>query len=157
MTSDNVPADIRIDLKSDTKHLASIRGLILSLTQTCGFDVVESGHIALAVDESLANIIRHGYQHRNDQPINISIWLLKEDQPGIKIVIEDEATQIEPDEICGRDLDDIKPGGLGVHIIKDVMDECTFAKRECEGMRVTLLKHLKPKTLDCTENTNTPR
>ena len=157
MTADDAPAAIQIDLTSDTKYLASIRGLILSLTQTCGFDVVESGHIALAVDETLANIIRHGYQLRNDQPIKISIWLLEGVQPGIKIVIEDEAMQIDPDEICGRDLDDIKPGGLGVHIIRDVMDECTFSKRACKGMRVTLLKHLKPKTLDCTENTNTPR
>ncbi len=149
--------DIRVHLTSNPKYLASVRGMILSLTQTIGFDVVESGHIALAVDETLTNIIRHGYGLEAGNPINLSIWLVQGEEKGIRIVIEDEARQIEPDDICGRDLEDIKPGGLGVHIIKDVMDECTFEKRDDMGMRVTLMKHLRPKKIDCTENSNTPR
>ena len=157
MTSISSPPDIQIDLTSNPKYLASVRGMILALTQTAGFDVVESGHIALAVDETLANIIRHGYQLQTDKPIHVSIWLLEDEEEGVKIVIEDEAVQIDPEDISGRDLDDIKPGGLGVHIINDVMDECTFEKRDDIGMRVTLMKHLKQKTLDCTQNTNQPR
>jgi len=157
MTPGPCPPDIQIDLKSNPRYLASVRGMILSLTQTAGFDVVESGHIALAVDETLANIIRHGYQLQDDKPIKIFIWLLEDENAGIRIMIEDEAIQIDPDEICGRDLEDIKPGGLGVHIINDVMDECTFEKRDEIGMRVTLMKHLKQKTIDCTQNTNPPR
>lgn len=157
MTALSARPDVQIDLTSNPKYLASVRGMILSLTQTAGFDVVESGHIALAVDETLANIIRHGYQLQTDKPISVSIWLLQDEEAGVKIVIEDEAVQIEPETIIGRDLDDIKPGGLGVHIINDVMCECTFEKRKTKGMRVTLKKHLKPKTNDCTENTNSPR
>jgi anti-sigma regulatory factor (Ser/Thr protein kinase) len=155
----SVPAspDVKIHLKSNPNYLPTVRGMTLSLTQTLGFDMVESGHIALAVDETLANIIRHGYQLQDDKPIDVSIWLIQEEPKGIRIVIEDEAKQIEPAEICGRDLEDIKPGGLGVHIINDVMDECTFEKRDGTGMRVTLMKHLTSKKIDCTENSNTPR
>ena len=144
MTAPSRSPDVQIDLRSDPKYLASVRGMILALTQTVGFDVVESGHIALAVDETLANIIRHGYQLQTDKPIHVSIWLLGEEEAGVRIVIEDEAVQIDPEAISGRDLDDIKPGGLGVHIINDVMSECTFEKRETKGMRVTLKKYLKP-------------
>ena len=157
MTPISSPPDVQIDLTSNPKYLASVRGMILALTQTAGFDVVESGHIALAVDETLANIIRHGYQLQTDKPIHVSIWLLEDEETGVKIVIEDEAVQIDPEDISGRDLDDIKPGGLGVHIINDVMCECTFEKRKTKGMRVTLKKYLKPKTKDRTENTTSSR
>ena len=157
MSCEPTPADIQLHLKSKPKYLAAVRRMILSLTQTLGFGVVESGHIALAVDETLANIIRHGYELQDDKPIDVSIWLFQKETKGIRIVIEDEAKQIDPEDIRGRDLEDIKPGGLGVHIITDVMDECTFEKRDDMGMRVTLMKHLKSKKIDCTENSNTPR
>jgi len=157
MTSPSSAPDIQLHLTSNPKYLASVRGMILSLSETVGFDVVDSGHIALAVDETLANIIRHGYELRENEPIHVAIWLLKDETPGIRIVIEDEARQVEPEDICGRDLEDIKPGGLGVHIINDVMCESSIEKRESKGMRVTLLKHLKNKNVDCTENSNTTR
>ena len=57
--------------------------------------------------------------------------------------IEDEAKQIDPDSICGRDLDDVKPGGLGVHIIKEVMDVAEYQQRDPVGMRLTMVKQLQ--------------
>ncbi len=64
--------------------------------------------------------------------------------PGIEIVIEDDAMQVDPDTIRSRDLDDIRPGGLGVHIIREIMDEVSYARRDRRGMRLTLVKHLHP-------------
>ncbi|MEO1513215.1 MAG: ATP-binding protein, partial [Planctomycetota bacterium] len=89
---------------------------------------------------------RHGYERAEDRPIWLSLWPLGEPSvgsaEGIRIVIEDEAKQVNPDDMVGRELDDIRPGGLGVHIMREVMDSVEFAKRDGAGMRVEMTKTL---------------
>ena len=58
-------------------------------------------------------------------------------------MIEDLASQVDPADIQSRDLDDIRPGGLGVHIIREVMDEVTWERRSPKGMRLTMIKRLQ--------------
>ena len=134
---------IRVELLSNPIYLCGARELVGSVAKRLGFDDLDCSKIALAVDEALCNIIRHGYQRRTDRPIWISIWPVENGggkPAGIKIVIEDEAKQVEPVTMQGRELTDIRPGGLGVHIIREVMDEATYERREGVGMRLTLLK-----------------
>ncbi len=134
---------IRVELLSNPIYLSGARELVGSVSRRLGFDDLQCSKIALAVDEALCNIIRHGYNRQPDKPIWISIWPdVTEPQPlGIRLVIEDEARQVDPSTLKGRALDDIRPGGLGVHIIREVMDEVTFAKRNGKGMRLTMVKH----------------
>jgi anti-sigma regulatory factor (Ser/Thr protein kinase) len=152
--SESKPA-VEIRLLSDPTYLAGARELVLGLTRRLGFKQDESGRIALAVDEALANVINHGYERQLDKPIWISIWShASPGVPGLRIVVEDEAKQIDPDAICGRDLDDVKPGGLGVHIIKEVMDSVVYERREKVGMRLIMTKALTPNSTNAPEHAN---
>jgi anti-sigma regulatory factor (Ser/Thr protein kinase) len=112
------------------------------VAQRLGFGDADRAQIALAVDEALCNIIRHGYDRRTDCPIWINLWPIGDNGSvrGLRIVIEDEARQVDPTTIKGRDLEDIRPGGLGVHIIREVMDEAVYERRDGGGMRLTLVK-----------------
>ena len=139
----DTPPAIHMRLMSQPRLLASVRSMIVALAERIGFGEVESGHVALAVDEALANIIRHGYEQRENETIEMNVWVLTSPKPGIRIIIEDEAPQIEPHEIKGRDLENVQPGGLGVHIMREVMDTCAFEKRENKGMRVIMEKRLE--------------
>ena len=139
----NDSADIHMRLRSQPRLLSSVRSMLIALTERIGFGEIDSGHVALAVDEALANIIRHGYEQRENEKIEMMVWILTEPRPGIRIIIEDEAPQIEPDSIKGRDLDNVQPGGLGVHIMREVMTTCEFEKREHKGMRVIMEKLLE--------------
>ncbi len=152
------PPHIRVEMLSCPRFLAGAREMVASLSRRLGFDEIAACQIALAVDEALANVIRHGYERREDQPIWMSIWQLDGAPPatpasqptpagsgeGLVIVIEDQGRQTEPEAIKGRDLEDIRPGGLGVHIIREVMDEVVYEKRNGGGMRLTLVKRLEP-------------
>jgi len=135
---------IRIELMSNPVYLAGVRDLVSVVAQRLGFGDADRAQIALAVDEALCNIIRHGYDRRTDCPIWLSMWPISENGSvrGLRIMIEDEAKQVDPTRIKGRDLEDIKPGGLGVHIIREVMDEAVYEKRDggVGGMRLTLVK-----------------
>ncbi len=132
---------VRIQMRSDPRLLAGVRELVAAVAHRLGFDQLTSSQIALAVDEALANVICHGYERCCHKPIWISIDELK-DQPehAIRIVIEDEARTVDADCIRSRDLDDVRPGGLGVHIIHEIMDTVQYEPREPAGMRLTLIR-----------------
>lgn len=142
---------VRLNMLSNPLYLGGARELVTAVARGYGFSPVASAQVALAVDEALCNVIRHGYDRRDDQPIILSIWPASDPSPGIRITIEDEARQIDPDKIKGRDLADIRPGGLGVHIIREVMDDVRYEKRPGAGMRLSLLKLLNGKVFgsDC--------
>lgn len=145
MTAGAGPArpHIRVELLSNPIYLSGARELVGTVAKRLGFDDLDCSKIALAVDEALCNVIRHGYARALDRPIWISIWPVEGEggAEGIRIAIEDEARQVDPSAMQGRSLTDIRPGGLGVHIIREVMDEAVYEKREGGvGMRLTLVK-----------------
>jgi len=140
--------DVLVRLTSHPRYLSGVRELVTAVSRRLGFNERHGCQIALAVDEALANVIRHGYMNRTDRPIWLSIWPLGEDaapDAGVRIMIEDEARQVDPSDIRGRELEQIRPGGLGVHIIHEVMDLAVYEKREGKGMRLVMEKRLPVK------------
>ena len=135
--------EVQVRMISQPRFLAAVRALVGTMAQRLGFNEMQCGQISLAVDEALCNVITHGYDKRPDGQLWINLWALEGTPTGLKIVIEDLAAQVDPDAIQPRDLDDIRPGGLGVHIIREVMDEVTWERRSPKGMRLTMIKRLQ--------------
>lgn len=144
--------EVVIQIVSNPLYLSGTRELVSGVSRRLGFAEEACSQIALAVDEALANVIRHGYSKESNKPIWISLFPTP--CPGmsgpmgdscqcqsLKIVIEDEARQVDPAVIKSRDLEEIRPGGLGVHIIRTVMDHVQYEKRESTGMRLTMIKN----------------
>jgi len=147
---------LRLQMLSNPLYLSGARDLVSSVAKRLGFADAACGQIALAVDEALCNVMRHGYDRREDAPIWISVTPFCDALgEAIRIVIEDEARQVDPSIIKSRDLENIRPGGLGVHIIKEVMDEAKYEKRERIGMRLTLIKHKAPKPVQNDQQSTT--
>ncbi|UCD76807.1 MAG: ATP-binding protein [Phycisphaerales bacterium] len=132
--------DVRLEMFSQPKLLSGARAMISNIAQRLGFNEIECGQISLAVDEALCNIINHGYSKREDGRIWLSVWALSTCPPHIRVVIEDLAQQVDVSEIEPRDLDVIRPGGLGVHLMRQIMDEVCYEKRPAGGMRLTMSK-----------------
>ena len=136
----DVHPQIKIELHSNPSLLPAVRGLIVGLGERYGFSDHETAHVALAVDEALANVIRHGYDSDTKKTIWLTCTIDSGPPPRLIIEIEDEGKQIDPEFIKGRPLDEIRPGGLGVHIMREVMDRCEFSTRAQSGMRLILEK-----------------
>lgn len=141
---------IRVEMRSNPLYLSGAREMVSAVARRLGFADDACGQIALAVDEALCNVIRHGYQRDPNRPIWLSLYPIHDASANpsigegpttaLKIVIEDEAVQVDPAVIKSRDLEEVRPGGLGVHIIKTVMDEAVYERRERAGMRLTMIK-----------------
>ncbi len=138
-------AHLRLEMFSQPRFLAGVRALVGCVAQRLGFNEIQCGQISLAVDEALCNVITHGYDRQPDGRVWVNIFALDEGPAGLKVVIEDLARQVDPADIKPRDLDDIRPGGLGVHIIRQVMDDVRYERRDGpRGMRLTMVKNLRP-------------
>lgn len=139
-TSEEREPDVRLEMFSQARFLSGARAMISNIAQRLGFNEIECGQISLAVDEALCNIINHGYGKRRDGRIWVDVWAIDTQPPHIKVVIEDLARQVDISQIEPRDLDIVRPGGLGVHLMRQIMDEVHYTKREGGGMRLTMSK-----------------
>lgn len=151
---------VKFEMLSQPRFLAAARAMVSNLAQRLGFNEMCCGQISLAVDEALCNVINHGYDRQPDGRIWISVWAVESppaSAPGIRIVIEDRARQVDPEAIRSRDLDDIRPGGLGVFIIRETMDEVVYERREGGGMRLTMRKSVPADGATCNNSTKQPR
>jgi sigma-B regulation protein RsbU (phosphoserine phosphatase) len=86
----------------------------------CADGIVDD--LVLAVDEACQNIIRHAYRG-DDGDIVVQLGC----EAGHLVVrLIDFAPPVDVAAICPRSLDDVRPGGLGTHFIRTVMDEVAF-------------------------------
>ncbi len=141
MTDQNT---VELSITSATQSLPVVRSAVEQMAAERGFDDADAHGLVLAIDEALANVIKHGYQGRPDQPIAITLTPVtsKDHRPGIAVEVRDKGRQVDPKTIRGRKLDDIRPGGLGVHIIKTVMDECDYSCPPEGGMALRMVKYV---------------
>lgn len=152
---------IKLQMLSNPLFLSGAREMVYQFASRCGFADEACGQMALAVDEAICNVIRHGYQKMPDRPIWITLEFVggvatpetqhQNPTKALRITIEDDAKQVDPNTIKSRDLEEIRPGGLGVHIITEVMDEVRWEKRTDRptGMRLTMLKKRAVPPSDC--------
>jgi len=114
-------ATVRIRARAD--ELKGLRDTVRETVVTQGVESRLAECLVLAVDEACVNIIRHAYGGEDAGEIVLDIH----NNQGVLIFrLTDFAPPVDKQRICSRDLDDIRPGGLGVHLIAEVMDEVEF-------------------------------
>ena len=82
--------------------------------------------IILAIGEASMNIIQHAYKGGNDtKKIKVDLKLIEK-----TLIIEffDEGIKVDPSKVKPRKLEEIRPGGLGTHFIKMVMDDIQWGQ-----------------------------
>lgn len=137
---------LKMELLSNPETLCAVRGALGQLAEKLGFPEAECRAIVLAVDEALTNIIRHAYNGAADKPIEAYFRRVQDSRNGapseaLEIVLEDRGVTVEGAKLCGRALEDVKPGGLGLHFINESMDKVEF-RRKIGRNQVRLVKFL---------------
>ena len=112
-----------LTVASDPKHLRTVRALACAAAHSAGFDRTDANSVCLAVDEACTNVIRHAYLGDPTRRIEIRFRIRSE---RIDVTVRDWGRKVDPSAIQPRDLADVRPGGLGVHFIREIMDEVTY-------------------------------
>jgi len=130
-------------VKSATDNLAKIREFTKSAAIECGFSEEVIGKIILAVDEACTNIIKHAYKFSPEGIISIKI---KFDNNKLSISITDEGLQFDPNRIPEPNLKQYyqqkRVGGLGMFLMKKLMDEVRYSTPSENKNQVVLIKYL---------------
>jgi serine/threonine-protein kinase RsbW len=131
---------VKITVPSHPKYLGVVRDVAARICSACRLDEKEIENVKLAVDEACANVIKHAY--RGDAGREIVVQFIA-GPDRVEVVIEDDGITADPGAIKGRSLDEVRPGGLGVHFIRRTFDIVEFNAGKKNGNRLRLVKYLK--------------
>lgn len=144
-------AGIRLVFPSHTSQLELIRLVTREVVESYmpGFSEFDLDDIGLAIDEACTNVIAHSYLEEQGQGVIKVEYALEKDK--IKIVIIDQGHKgqtFNPDELSPVDKEEylktLSRGGLGVHIIKKIMDEVEYTVSPGVQNRLTMTKYTNP-------------
>jgi sigma-B regulation protein RsbU (phosphoserine phosphatase) len=92
------------------------------------------------VDEACANIIKHTYKGDQSQTIDI---FCGGGEGKLDFVLRDCGPRVDVKSIHPRDINEIRPGGLGTHFIRSIMDEVDYGFEEGRGNVLRMVKRLR--------------
>jgi len=125
-------------MPSDPRFLSVIRAAVSELTSVSGLSDTDARRIVLALDEALANIIRHAYKSRHDQTIRLEC---ETSADRLEFTLFDQGESCDQAKIRSLPLNADSLSGRGTHIIRLIMDE-VFYEQVPGGNRLKLIKHL---------------
>jgi serine/threonine-protein kinase RsbW len=128
---------------SRTDNLLVIREFVSEEARAFGFSDEDAANIILAVDEACTNIIKHAYQYATDKEIEVTV--LRKNR-SFEIRIFDNGRSFDPSTIRQPDLKEHighrKRGGLGVYLMKKLMDKVEYDFHKGKRNEVRLIKNL---------------
>jgi serine/threonine-protein kinase RsbW len=132
-----------IHIESRTERLITVREFVSSAARQFGFAEEEVSKIALAVDEACTNVIKHAYKFDPSKDIAITV---RRGDGKFEVAITDQGCQFNPSDIHTPDMKEYlshyRRGGLGVYLMKSLMDSVEYAIVPGQTNEVRLTKYL---------------
>ena len=138
----NRTGELRV--KSKTENLSEIRDFVCGNARAAGILEATVENIILAVDEACTNIIKHAYKLSPEGEIIIKI---NYDDEKFTVTIIDYGKSFEPDRVPLPDLQkyyrEHRVGGLGMYLMKSLMDNVEYISVPGEYNQVLLSKNIR--------------
>jgi serine/threonine-protein kinase RsbW len=130
-------------VKSTTENLAVIRAFVEEKASQSGIDKSVIEKIVLAVDEASTNIIKHAYNYDASTEFVVRVLISKEE---FKVLLTDHGKSFDPNQITDPDmptyLKQRRVGGLGLHLMRHLMDKVEYQKLAGDGNQLILTKKI---------------
>ena len=129
----------KLEFTSHTANLALMRNFLRKFLSRHPFSEKQRTLMVLGVDEACTNVIRHAYDLRDDQPIALSVEALS---TCVRMRLRDYGEQTPADQMRGRAHNQVQPGGLGLHLIRNAFDKVDYILKP-RGTELVLTKNLE--------------
>jgi serine/threonine-protein kinase RsbW len=135
-------------VESRTENLEYARRFVADLARDAGFGSEDVSKIELAVDEACTNIIKHAYKYDPTRSISISVTLspANAERPKFVVLIQDSGMSFDASRYHDPDMREYfrryRVGGLGIMLMKKLMDEVVYTIEPGRPNEVTLVKYL---------------
>jgi serine/threonine-protein kinase RsbW len=128
----------KVEFSSHTANLALLRKCVRDFLNGYPFSEKERMLMVLGVDEACTNVIRYAYRLREDQLISLRMEGLRK---CVRMRLRDYGEKALPQQLKGRSHHLIKPGGLGLHLIRNAFDHVDYVQKR-RGTELVLTKNL---------------
>ena len=126
-----------LSIPSELRLLPMARRFVESVCQAGGLDQAATNAIVLAVNEATGNVIRHAHRDRPSTPLDIECRLLPD---GIEVSIIDQGPAFDLNAVPHLDPGEVRVGGRGVFLTRQLMDELTSVPRPEGGNILRMVK-----------------
>jgi len=99
--------------------------MVRELGEVGGLSDEDSSAVILAVDEALANVMRHAYKGSHEHQIEFNCDI---DGEQLEFRLLDKGEAPDVDRICGKPMDEFSLSGRGTHLIREIMDEVRYSQ-----------------------------
>ncbi len=110
-------------LPSHPRYLSVVRAAVGELGSVSGLPAEECRAIVLAVDEALANVIRHAYRGDFGREMEVNCRAFAD---HLEFTLLDQGEPPDPARLAPHPLDDVALSGRGTHIIRSIMDDVSY-------------------------------
>ena len=137
-----------LQIQSRTELLADMRTFVSDAARAFGFSEGEVGKIELAIDEACTNIIKHAYKYNPDGIIEIRLSVQSVGKTNRKFIVEilDSGISFDSSKYSAPDMTEyfrkLRHGGLGIVLMKKLMDEVEFGPAIGNRNTIRLIKYL---------------
>jgi anti-anti-sigma factor len=123
--------------------IPAVASFVAEAAEAAGLDDDAAFHCRMAVDEACTNVIEHAYGGEDVGAIQVTCAI----EPGVcTIEIIDHGQAFNPDSVpvpqIAQDLEHLNPGGIGLHLMRKMMDEVSF--RFEENRNILHMKKTRP-------------
>jgi serine/threonine-protein kinase RsbW len=130
-----------LNLLVDLDHVSEVREFVGRIGEELALDSQVIFELQLAVEEACSNVVFHAYDGQGGD-LEVSVEPV---DGGVQVVMRDWGAAFDPQAVRTPDVEaplDQRPlGGLGLHIIRQMMDQVDFQFDAEEGNTLTLVKH----------------
>ncbi|MCB9099594.1 MAG: ATP-binding protein [Anaerolineales bacterium] len=134
-----MPLSASLSLVATKKDLTEIRDFIEETGKKFGLDPELIAQVRLAVDEAVANVLEHGYRN---QPGWVEV-IIQQEQLDLMGYIIDKSMPFDPTQVPPPDLSIPaplrSPGGMGLTLIKQALDELRYEAPPAGGNRLIMI------------------
>jgi serine/threonine-protein kinase RsbW len=123
------------------QYLDEMRTFVGRIAGSAGFDAKEIYSIQLATDEAASNIIEHAYADSPSGTIEITCGMQGD---SLTIILHDHGKSFDPSSVAPPNLkaslSERQIGGLGIYLMRKLMDEVHYESKPGGGNLLTLIK-----------------
>ncbi|MBV6341490.1 ATP-binding protein [Candidatus Magnetobacterium casense] len=139
---------VLLRIPSHPMYLCVVRAVAVLTAELCGLRNQDVEDVRHAVDEACSNVIRHAYKGDTQRQIVIGFRCLSDSADDSKVdafevTIEDDGAKTRPQDLTQRSLDEVRAGGLGLHIINKAFGSVTYDENKQEGNRLILVRTIR--------------
>ena len=130
-----------VQFSAKFEYLDEIREFVGDIARAGGFDAKDVYNIQLAADEAASNIIEHAYEGVNNGLLELSCGVIGN---TLTIILMDHGEPFDPSIVplpdLKADLSERKIGGLGIFLMRKLMDEVRYETKPNKSNILTMTK-----------------